>query len=175
MDRDRERFEELFTTCYGAVVRYALRRVDPDTAREIVSETFLIAWRRLPEMPENVLPWLYATARRVIANELRRQHRSRAFSDDLSNLPPAEPLDPAEVIGQRLKVHAALAGLSVRDREVLRLRAWEQLSVADAAKVLGCSPAAYTVRLHRARRRLAALLGDDGLEQLVALPQGELS
>jgi len=52
----------------------------------------------------------------------------------------------------------ALAGLRERDREVLLLVAWEGLEPARAAAALECSRAAFAVRLHRARRRLAAAL-----------------
>ena len=51
-------------------------------------------------------------------------------------------------------VRAALATLSGIDQEILRLIGWEELTVAEAAGVLGCSRATAAVRLHRARRRL---------------------
>ena len=171
MDPDRDRFEALFLAHYPAVVRYALRRVGEHAAPEVVSETFLVAWRRLPDVPDNALPWLYATARRIAANELRRQRRSRAFTERLAADRISESGDPADAVDTRLRVTAALAGMSERDREVLRLHAWEQLAPADAAHVLGCSTAAYKVRLHRARRRLAALLGDEGRD--VRLPTAQ--
>jgi RNA polymerase sigma-70 factor (ECF subfamily) len=50
---------------------------------------------------------------------------------------------------------AALAQLGERDREALLLHAWEGLDHADAGTVMGCSPGAFAVRLHRARRRFA--------------------
>jgi RNA polymerase sigma factor (sigma-70 family) len=172
MDSDRQRFERLFRQNYGAVVRYAVRRVGEGAAGEIVSETFLIAWRRLPEVPENALPWLYGTARRLVANEIRRRRRSFALDQRLS----AESLvtaDHSDVIDERLRVLAALDSLTERDREVLRLSSWEQLDGADAARVLGCTLAAYKVRLHRARRRLAALLTTSEASLDILIPQGE--
>lgn len=175
MQADRDRFEALFVAHYAAVVRYAVRRVGADAAPEVVSETFLVAWRRLADVPPNALPWLFATARRIAANELRRQRRARAFTETLAGRAAPEPVDPADAIDARLRVRAALAGMSERDREVLRLQAWEQLAPADAARVLGCTTAAYKVRLHRARRRLAALLGDAQPVGRAATPQEGLS
>ncbi len=175
MQADRDRFEALFVAHYAAVVRYAVRRVGADAAPEVVSETFLVAWRRLADVPPNALPWLFATARRIAANELRRQRRARAFTETLAGRAAPEPVDPADAIDARLRVRAALAGMSERDREVLRLQAWEQLAPADAARVLGCTTAAYKVRLHRARRRLAALLGDAQPVGRAAIPQEGLS
>jgi RNA polymerase sigma factor (sigma-70 family) len=169
MDTGRARFEAIFRLHYGAVVRYAVRRVGPDAADEIVNETFLVAWRRLDDIPDNPLPWLYATARRVAANEIRRRDRQLRLGARVASESKTETGDLAEVVTESLRVRAALDALGDRDREVLRLSAWEQLEPSDAARVLGCSGAAYKVRLHRARRRLAALLATDDarLDQLI--------
>jgi len=158
MDGDRERFEALFGTYYGAVVRYAVRRVGQDTSGEVVAETFTVAWRRLDQIPDNALPWLYATARRVVANELRRRSRAVRLGERLAAQQVDAVADHAGPLAESLRVQAALDSLSERDREVLRLSAWEQLPTADAASVLGCSESAYKVRLHRARRRVGLLL-----------------
>lgn len=157
-DAARDRFEQLFRRHYGAVVRYAVRRVGSDAASEIVNETFLVAWRRLDDVPENALPWLYGTARRVVANEVRRRDRQTRLGERLARHRLAVVEDGSEVLTESLRMQAAFDSLAERDREVLRLCAWEQLSAADAAATLGCSVAAYKVRLHRARRRLALLL-----------------
>lgn len=179
-DSAREaRFTELFTAHYAALVRYAVRRVGPDAAHEVVAETFLVAWRRLDQVPDHALPWLYATGRRVVANELRRRGRALRLGERAAAEPRAAPGDPGETVPERLRVRAALEGLSELDQEVLRLAEWEQLSPADVARVLGCSSSAYTVRLHRARRRLAARLTEpaDSSDLLNAPPRptGELS
>lgn len=158
MDGDRERFETLFRTHYGAVVRYAVRRVGMDAAGEIVGETFTVAWRRLDQVPVNALPWLYATARRLVANEVRRRDRALRLGARLAEQQTVTAADHAEPLTESLRVQAALGTLGERDREVLRLSAWEQLDTAEGAAVLGCSTAAYKVRLHRARRRLELLL-----------------
>ena len=162
---DRERFEALFRSHYAALTRYAIRRVGTDSAAEVVAETFLVAWRRLDAVPaDNALPWLYATARRVVANEQRRWGRARRLHDRVHGVIGADVTpDHADRIADRLRVQAALDRLGRRDREVLLLAEWEQLSAQDAAQALGCSVAAYHVRLHRARRRIAAHLGGDGV------------
>lgn len=173
MEGDRERFERLFRSHYGDVVRYAVRRVGPDAAQEVVAETFLVAWRRLEDVPDRALPWLYGTARRVVANELRRRHRVKRLDDRVAAQPEPTAADFADLLAEQMRVHAALDGLSERDREVLRLTAWERLDVTDAAEVLGCSIPACKVRLHRARRRLAALLGTDEPAVTNFVPQGD--
>ena len=160
---DRARFEQLFDAHARAVKAYALRRTDPTTAEDVVADTFLICWRRLDAVPDDALPWLYAVARRVLSNRRRAARRADAALERQRLEPPADTAEPDASFERRSEVDAALAALArlpEGDREVLRLDVWEGLSAADGARVVGCSPAAYRVRLHRARRRLSRELGD---------------
>jgi RNA polymerase sigma-70 factor (ECF subfamily) len=161
-----EQFTELFTECYGPVLAFARRRLGPDLAQDVVAETFLTVWRWFDQLSGQPLPWLYRVAGHAIANQrrglARRQRldeRARLLSDDV-----ATP-DHAETVAETGRLAAAFVSLSERDREVLRLVTWEGLDVTLAAVVLGCSPATFRVRLHRARRRLSRLLGEDGRER----------
>jgi RNA polymerase sigma-70 factor, ECF subfamily len=154
-----ERFESLFREHYAAVRGYALRRAPPDMAPDVVAETFLVAWRRLDDVPADPLPWLYGVAWRVLANARRSADRGLALERRLAAAAvPAGLGDPGERLGEAEIVRAALARLSERDRETLMLVAWEELSPARAARAAGCTRAAFAVRLHRARGRLAAQL-----------------
>ena len=74
----------------------------------------------------------------------------------------ASVADPADSLGRRDELASAFADLEEAEREVLRLVAWEGLSTRDAAAVIGCSPGAFRVRLHRARRKLAKGLKNAG-------------
>ena len=161
MSADRDRFERVFRAHYAAVTRYAIRRVGVDGADDVVAETFLVAWRRLDRVPTDALPWLYATARRVIANERRRHSRAERLGKRVEAEPRSASPDPGESVTDGIRVRMALATLSERDREVLLLTEWEQLGAAEAAHVLGCTKASFTVRLHRARRRLGRALEDN--------------
>src|SRR5438270_8193566 len=150
----QERLERLWEQHAPDVGLYALRRTDRETAKDVVSETFGVAWRRLDQLPESPLPWLYGVARRVLANQRRAERRRRALRHRLAVV---EPVDgPAPLRDSALA--DALSTLSPGDREVLMLTAWEGLTPAEAAAVVDCSPEACRVRLHRARRRLAAAL-----------------
>ena len=148
-----ERFEGLFRENYPAVRAYALRRTSGDAAQDVVSETFLVAWRRLDEVPADALPWLYGVARRVLANRRRTADRSAALEERLAG---AEPRvaggDPGERAGDAEILRIALGRLSEPSREALMLVAWHGLSGVRAARAAGCSRAAFAVRLHRARR-----------------------
>ena len=154
MSGERERLlEGLYGRHAAAVHAYALRRVDRATADEVVAETFVVAWRQLDRIPPEPLPWLYGVARRVIANQMRGANRRAALLGRLSSQPVIADLEmPMSETLQQLQ------RLGARDREVLLLVAWEGLSQAQAAEVLGCSNVAVRVRLHRARSRLRDLL-----------------
>lgn len=158
-------FGASFEAHHAAILAFALRRVDDRaTAEDIVSETFATAWRRRDDVPDPELPWLYAIAARVIANQARGSRRRLRLGARLSSEPRTVGRDPAEVVGEREGVLAALAALPERQQEVLRLVAWEGLEPREAATVVGCSVAAFRVRLHRARRALAKRLAEAGHE-----------
>jgi RNA polymerase sigma-70 factor (ECF subfamily) len=152
------RFEALFRSNVDTVLAYAARRSDPDSAQEVVAETFAVAWRRLDVVPDPALPWLLGVARKVLSNERRSRGRAEALRLRLTDESTASSDDPADVVGARVSAQAALDGLPPAEREVLELLAWEGLSAAQAADVLGCSRAAVAVRMHRARRRFHELL-----------------
>ena len=162
MDR-AERFSELYRTQYDAVLSYAWRRTDPETARDVVAETFLVAWRRLDAVPADqgqARPWLYGVARRVLANAERSRRRAERVTARLSQQHRDDQApDTAAVVTQRAGLERALASLTASDQEALRLVGWEELDLAQAALALGCSRSAMAVRLHRARRRLERALG----------------
>jgi RNA polymerase sigma-70 factor, ECF subfamily len=147
------RFNQLYEEHFDAVRAYAWRR-DPDTSDDVVAETFLVAWRRLDEVPSDAAPWLFGVARNVRLNLLRGDRRREALADRLRTAASAQ----AEPTDERGALAGALASLSERDREVILLTAWEGLDHGEIAAVLGCSRTAARVRLHRARRRLAAAL-----------------
>jgi len=148
-------FEQLFRAHYDAVFRYAVRRVGSDAVQDIVSETFLTAWRRYGELRGDPLPWLLGVARRLTANHLRANARRDALHDRLSRQ-RHEP-GRTEPDGHS-QLALALSALPERDQEALMLTAWDGLEHRVAARVMGCSSAAFTVRLHRARRKLERAL-----------------
>ena len=157
VDADRAYFESLYRECYGAVMRFAARRTDEQSARDVTAETFLVAWRRLDAVPRsNPLPWLYATARNVLRHEVRDVTRRSRLHERLGSQPRTVDPDPADAVVDRLHGQELLAALPPKEREAVELVDWERLDIAAAATVVGCSPATFRVRLHRARRRLSA-------------------
>jgi RNA polymerase sigma factor (sigma-70 family) len=156
----RMRFEAMFDRHHAEVRSYVLRRSAGIVVEDVVADTFLVAWRRLEDVPEPALPWLLGVARRVLADQRRAARRRRSLTERLLRESPApEPwLPPA---GLSPELADALMALTEREREALLLVAWDGLPSRDAAVVAGCSTAAFRVRLHRARGRVAVRLGID--------------
>jgi RNA polymerase sigma-70 factor (ECF subfamily) len=171
-DRERaRRFETLFAAHSADVVAYCgWRSASSADAQDAVAEVFLAAWRRLDEIPDGdgQRVWLYATARRVMANQ-RRSHRRRvALHERLAlETTPVFEQQPAPSAEEAL-VHEALRELGPRDREVLLLAEWENLSPAEIGAVLGCLTVTARGRLHRARSRFRAVF-----EELAGAPEHE--
>ena len=161
MDRAAE-FSALYRRHCDAVLRYALRRTDPETARDVAAETFLIAWRRqdvVPAEDAEARPWLYGVARKVLANAERSRRRTENLTARLhQERRTASAADIASVAAETSRLAVALATLTETDQEVLRLVGWEELDLAGAALAMGCSRGTMAVRLHRARRRLERAL-----------------
>jgi RNA polymerase sigma-70 factor (ECF subfamily) len=150
------RFDAIFASYSSDIVAYCgWRAASASDAQDAVAEVFLTAWRRLDELPDDdsARVWLYATARRVIANQRRSNRRRAALQERLSREPAPVPDGATPELDA---VHEALGRLGPRDREVLLLAEWEGLSPAQIASVLGCLTVTARGRLHRARRRFRA-------------------
>lgn len=175
---DRTTFEDLYRAHYWPLLRFAVRRTpDQERARDVVAETFTIAWRRRGTLPAGrALPWLYKVAGNVIANDRRRDEHVAATNRTLGgySLTDHQPdlAEQAEWSAVLDEVLQALHTLSEADRQVLMLHAWEGLNGKDLGTALDCTAAAASVRLHRARRRLDTVLngsmaaGRPGLQAL---------
>ena len=162
MADDRERFEQLYRENFRAVLRFAAMRIDRERAKDVAAETFLVAWRRLDDVPAEPRAWLLGVARKVIAGQFRSQTRRDALTRRLEGeSTPQTDRDLGGALADRDEVMAAFMALGERDRETLRLVAWDGLDAADAARVLGVTRLAFAVRLHRARRRLERALAPE--------------
>jgi RNA polymerase sigma-70 factor, ECF subfamily len=169
---DETRLEALFEQHYGAVHAYARRRISEGEADDVAAETFLVAWRRIDDVPSNALPWLLGVARKVLATRLRSASRRSSLiakmntAEQISSEGGDEPLHSAAI--------AAFGRLPEAQQEALTLVAWEGLTPREAAQVVGESPARFRMRLHRARRRMLRELKEssDISERTSPLPVG---
>ena len=154
------RFERLYEAARDPLARYLARRATPDAVEDLFAEVMTVAWRRLDDIPPDAeLPWLYGTARRVLANHRRSGSRLARLLDRLA-LGEREAGAGPLLAGADADLSAAMASLSADDTEVLRLWAWEELAPREIAEALGITPNAASIRLHRAKNRLR-----DRLEQ----------
>ncbi|MGX2992742.1 RNA polymerase sigma factor [Streptomyces sp. JNUCC 64] len=158
MADDADRFTAMYDACRGRVWAYVVSRAGRQIADEVVSETFTVAWRRRADVPPEPLPWLLGVARNVLRDTVRAEVRRASFAAELREWTERSTAgggdDVAEEVADRAALLAALATLADEDREVLVLAAWQGLTPAQAARVVGCTAATMRVRLHRARRRL---------------------
>jgi RNA polymerase sigma factor (sigma-70 family) len=165
-DERKRRFDALFEAYSSDVVAYcSWRSCSASDAQDAVAEVFLTAWRRLDELPEGgaARVWLYATARKVLANQRRSSRRRVALHERLAREAASQPQEASPADREETLVREALRRLGPTDREILLLTEWEGLSPAQIAKVLGCLTVTARGRLHRARRRFR-----DVFEELLA-------
>lgn len=152
---DTRRFELIAEQVYEPLQRYLFRRAHRQDAEDALSEVLLTVWRRLNDAPaDNPLPWCYGIARRTLANQRRGSRRALRLLERLESEPPGHHPDPAETSGDP-ELLEAMARLNEQDQEILRLWAWEQLEPREIAVVLDLSANATTLRLSRAKKKLA--------------------
>ncbi len=152
----RRRFDALFAAYGSDIVAFCgWRAGSPSDAQDAAADVFLIAWRRLDDVPNGdaARAWLYTTARRVIANQRRSERRLVALRERLAREAATVVSEPSPLGHEEALVQRALRRLPPRDREVLLLSEWEGLEPAEIAAVVGCHPVTARGRLHRARRR----------------------
>lgn len=155
-----QRFREVAEFVIEPARRYLLRRTDAATADDVLSETLLVCWRRLDDLPadaEQMIPWTIVVARNLLANSHRAERRrTRLVGKIIALDPPAVAMHDGTVDDPdgAVEVREALTRLRSADAELLRLWAWDGLESPQLATVLGISSNAAAIRLHRAKTRL---------------------
>lgn len=173
---DDELFRRLFEAHFDDLWRFARRRcASAADADDVAAQVFAVAWRRRHELPDDgIRLWLFGVARHVLANqrrgdERRRRLQLRLLGDHRDDHHAS--LDSHDLVaGQGAELRAALASLGDDDRDVVIMRCWDGLAVTEIATILGCTPNAVSVRLHKARRKLTDRLGRPGRQ---GRPEGD--
>ena len=161
----QDELDRLVDRHHAELRRFVRRRLsDASAVDDVLAETFCVAWRRRNEIPNPATPWLMRVCANVISTHERGARRRVRLRARLSALREPEARDPAELVDRQSQIRAAFNSIGESHREVLRLVAWDDLSIADAAAVCGCTPGAFRVRLHRARNELAKQLEQAGHE-----------
>lgn len=143
------RFRALYEDAYPRLMAYASRRArTPDAVEDVVAEVFTTVWRRLDDLPDPAMPWIYGVARRTLANHYRSLDRKDRLQEKMRAEPGTSP-------GEFDEVHHALDRLRADDREILTLHAWDGLESPEIARVFDIPATTAAVRLHRAKKRFA--------------------
>lgn len=157
-------FRQVYDTYVGPMRDYCFRRLPASETNDAVAEVFVAVWRKVDDLPDEPARklWLYGVARNVVRNAQRGSRRRSRLNGKMSSLSVELAVGP-EVVVVRQHEHevllTALSELRPMDQEVLRLRAWEELSSAEIAEVTGLSVRAVDTRLIRARQKLARMVG----------------
>ncbi|MEX1125445.1 MAG: sigma-70 family RNA polymerase sigma factor [Acidimicrobiia bacterium] len=159
----RSRFEEIWTEYRLQILAYCLRRAAPTHAEDACNEVFMVAWRRIDEIPRppKTVPYLYGIAGKVVSNHRRAFHRRSRLDEKLSNLGVAPATDPVDLVVQNTedqRVAAAVRNLKPKDQEIVMLHAWEDLSHEEIAEITGMTAGAVRQRIHRSYQHLARVL-----------------
>ncbi len=157
---DEARFAEIYRRHSRSIQAYCARRTAGSQVADAVADVFLVAWRRIDQLPEaeRALPWLYGVAYKVLSHQWRHRARSRRLIERLRSLAQVDEMAP-DVLLVRSEEHRVVLAASARlkpiDQEILRLTLWEELSHVEIATVLGIEVTAAKQRAYRARQNLA--------------------
>ena len=166
---EAERFERIYRSTYPALATYVRRRIQPTEVDDVLADLYLMVWRKLDQVPESPLPWLYRSAWLQISSSHRAAGRRPLVADPATWDGVMVLPDHGDLAADMVSVAAAMSRLSAADAEILRLRYWEDLDGQALSAALGCSAVTARVRLHRAHTRLARVLGR--LDEPLAFPR----
>lgn len=163
--RDEAWFEALVADHHRAVLAYARRR-DVGDPEDLLAQVLAVTWRKRHQVPDEPLPWLYAVAAREVQHARRARARRVSLVQRIGGFAHGEDrtADVDDALSAAATIRDGLSQLAQADAEILRLWAWEELNSHDIAQVLGISAGAARVRLHRAQKRLRAVIDQPTLE-----------
>ena len=167
-------FSALYEENYDAVYAFCARRVGHGDAADATSDVFAVVWRRIDELPaDSREAWLFGVARGVVLNRWRSRKRQRSLREKLQGIREPAPAGPETLTVRNEETETVLAALDrlrATDKEILIMSAWDELSGAQIAQILGISVSAVDQRIHRARKRLGK-----GLKEAATKPHGRIA
>lgn len=165
---ERNEFERLVAELQGPLFNHALRKLQPDDALDIVSETFLTVWQKRAEMPQDPdgqRAWCWRVAQYKIMHAQqtkRRKHHDSRFAEDYIHKEPTAD-DPAVVVLGADTAARMLRSLPPGERDAVTAVASSDLSGSELAAMLGVSQSAFASRLSRGREKIAQFFRNDEL------------
>jgi len=170
-------FRELYRATYDDLVCFVERRIHLAVADDVVAEVFMTAWRRFADVPavhDEARAWLFTVAHNVLRNRRRSDTRQQSLALRILREPATGAGAEADGVAARIDLVRAWQRLSPDDQQVLTLTVFEDLTGPQAARVLGISRAAFSLRLLRARRRLRRHLQPHAVAVPTAHPTTEI-
>jgi RNA polymerase sigma factor (sigma-70 family) len=177
-------FAEIFDRHHGELYRYLRRRVGAGLAADLAAETFVTAFARRAAyraQGDSARPWLYGIAHNLLRNHLRHEQRQFAAYARHGAEPIADAAalaefsradDRADAVAGTARLTQILAGMAARDRDVLLLFAWADMSYAEVAQALDIPLGTVRSRLNRARRQLRPLTQDETVIEVLGENHG---
>jgi len=167
-----EVFAAIFDRHATQIHRFAARRLGATLAEDVVSEVFLVAFRRRQGYDlayRDARPWLYGIATNMISRHRRAEARAfralaRTGADPVTQSPDDDVLARVAASAHRRALAAALARLSRADRDTLLLVVWGGLTYSETARALRVPAGTVRSRLNRARRILRQALAGSGAD-----------
>jgi RNA polymerase sigma factor (sigma-70 family) len=164
---DPERFAVLFDRHSDEIHRYVARRLGGEIAQDVVSDTFLTAFRKRDRYDldhPDARPWLYGIATNAIREHRRaeqRHYRALARADVQVATEPFDERSAARITAEQLQPRLARAWtrLSAAERDLLLLVAWADLTYQEAWRALGIPEGTVKSRLHRVRHKVRKAFG----------------
>ena len=158
--KSEKEFGQWYGKVHSNVLRFvASRLIPPDLtqAEDVTHEAFLVAWRKLdqiPSVPEEALAWILAIARNCLLHSNRNSRRNQNLNVRIAETAASYIPGPSDGVTKTLDLAAAWQRLDPKYQEAIALQVWDGLTPAKAAQVLGITEANYRRRLSRARKSL---------------------
>ena len=148
-------FIALYKDSYPRIHRFVLRRVDDsELAQELAADVYRVAWQKWDGAAATEISWLFTVARNLIGNAYRGRDRQKALHEKLMASSAEVPWENSD----NASVEDAMMALREKDRDILQLAYWDELTIAEISHVLHCTQSSAKVRLHRAREAFRKLL-----------------
>jgi RNA polymerase sigma-70 factor (ECF subfamily) len=158
MSRDRDRVIAAVTDNAADILAYLTRRVDPsEDAADLLSEVLTVLWKKagaLPTKDEDIRPWMFGIARKILQHHYRTQGRQHALADRLRSMLTVTEHPGFTITDDHLDLRQALAQLSQIDRDIIGLVHWEGFTLADTSRIMGIKESTTRSRYHRAQATL---------------------
>lgn len=157
-----EEFQSLYEQMSGRIFSFAARRLSPEVAKDIVSETFEVAWSKRSEWPAEAdarAGWVFTICKNKILQEsqrVRRKHHDNRFAEDYSTRAQSEA-DIADLVSESMLGHTIYEQLTPSEAELFDLAFMRSLARAEGAAILGISVIAFNTRISRLRDRIESL------------------